>query len=85
MTAHRRRAGQGASLVPDVMCRPWRGRIYVGGKAIHLGYFATAEEARAAHAAAVKERLGEQFLKAPELGELSFKATSYLDERESRP
>jgi hypothetical protein len=64
MAAHRRRAGQGASLAPRVMCRPWRGRVYLGGKHCHLGYFSTRDEAVAAHAAAVKAHLGETYLKA---------------------
>jgi hypothetical protein len=63
---HRHRlVNHGASLAarPTLRC-PWRARIYVGGKHLSLGYYATREEAKRAHADAVKERLGEQFLKA---------------------
>jgi hypothetical protein len=60
---HRRRASWGASLVPRAMERPWRSRIWVGGKVQHLGYFPTKEEARAAYARAVQEHLGERYLK----------------------
>jgi hypothetical protein len=63
VTVHRRRAGQGASLVPRAMHRTWRGRIYLNRKVVHLGYFATRDEAIAAHAKAVQERLGERYLK----------------------
>jgi hypothetical protein len=61
---HRRRAGQGASLNPRVMERPWRARIFVDGKNHHLGYYASKELAREAHTAAVKAHLGEGYLKA---------------------
>jgi hypothetical protein len=61
---HRRPAGAGASLAPGIMARPWRGRIFIAGKNRHLGYYATKEEAKAAHAAAVQEHLGERYLKA---------------------
>jgi hypothetical protein len=63
MAVHRRPAMAGASLAPWVMHRPWRARIFVAGRNCHLGYFCTREEARAAHDAAVKERLGEAYLK----------------------
>jgi hypothetical protein len=62
MTVHRRPAIAGASLVPQVMHRPWRSRIFVAGKNIHLGYFATREAAKAAHTEAVKRHLGERYL-----------------------
>jgi hypothetical protein len=58
-----RLADHGASLARWTMHRPWRARVYVGGKDLHLGYFATREEAKAAHAAAVKAYLGEKFLR----------------------
>jgi hypothetical protein len=59
-----RLVNHGASLAarPTLRC-PWRARIYIGGKDRHLGYFATREEAKAAHAAAVKAHLGERYLK----------------------
>jgi hypothetical protein len=43
--------------------RPWRGRVYLNGRVVHLGYFGTEQEAKAAHADAVKEHLGDRFLK----------------------
>jgi hypothetical protein len=63
MAARPRLADRGASLAPWVKGRPWRARIYIAGKDTHLGYFASSGEACAAHADAVKEHLGEQFLK----------------------
>jgi hypothetical protein len=64
MTAARSRLPiHGASLAVWAKRRPWRARVYLGGKDLHLGYFATREEARAAHTAAVKAHLGETFLK----------------------
>jgi hypothetical protein len=64
MTAARPRLPiHGASLAAWAKRKPWRARIYVGGKHVSLGYFETPEEARAAHAAAVKAHLGEHFLK----------------------
>jgi hypothetical protein len=62
--ARPRLADRGASLAGWAKRRPWLARVYIGGKDIHLGYFASPEEARAAHARAVEEHLGEQFLKA---------------------
>jgi hypothetical protein len=65
MTAARPRSAlHGGSLAPWVKCRPWRARIYVNGKHLSLGYYITAEEARAAHAAAVRAHLGQAYLKA---------------------
>jgi hypothetical protein len=61
---HRRPPGCGASLVPAAVHKPWRGRIYLNRKVVHLGYFATRDEAIAAHADAVKAHLGEKYLKA---------------------
>ena len=67
MAAHRHRhrlVNHGASLASrPTLLRRWRARIYIGGKDVHLGYFATREEAKAAHAEAVRERLGERYLK----------------------
>jgi hypothetical protein len=62
-TARPRQPDRGASFVPGALPRPWRARVYLGGRHISLGYYATREEARAAHAIAVKQHLGEQFLK----------------------
>ena len=45
---------RGASLSSWAKRRPWRARIYVGGKHLSLGYYATQTEARAAHKAAAK-------------------------------
>jgi hypothetical protein len=53
----------GASLAVWSKRRPWRARIYFDGKERSLGYFATREEARAAHAQAVRAHLGEVYLK----------------------
>jgi hypothetical protein len=64
MTAARPRSAlHGGSLAPWARRRPWRARIYVNGKHLSLGYYIPAEEARAAHAEAVRVRLGERFLK----------------------
>jgi hypothetical protein len=64
MTAPRPRLPtHGASLAAWAKRRPWRARVYLGGKHLSLGYFATREEARAAHAAAVKAHLGERYLR----------------------
>jgi hypothetical protein len=64
MTAPRPRSpGHGASLNPRVMHRPWRARIYIAGRHVHLGYFGSREEAKAAHAEAVRAHLGEMYLK----------------------
>jgi hypothetical protein len=52
--ARRRLPIHGASLAPWAKMRPWRARIYFGGKERSLGYFATKEEARAAHADAAR-------------------------------
>jgi hypothetical protein len=66
MPARPRSPGHGASLsvwAKRARWRKWRSRIYLDGRNVHLGYFDTLEQARAAHAAAVKAHLGEQFLK----------------------
>jgi hypothetical protein len=64
MTApHRRRSTDGASLQLHNKPRPWRAKIYLAGRQVSLGYYASPEEARAAHAAAVQEHLGERYLK----------------------
>jgi hypothetical protein len=64
MTARPRLATSGDSLAVWAKRRPWRARIYLAGKERSLGYFASPEEARAAHAKAVQEHLGEAYLKA---------------------
>jgi hypothetical protein len=63
VTARPRLPTHGASFVSGALPRPWRARVYLGGKHISLGYYATPEEAMAAHAEAVKRHLGEQFLR----------------------
>jgi hypothetical protein len=60
--AHRRPSGCGASLVPAAMHKPWRSRVFIDGRNVNLGYYRSAEEARAAYASAVKAHLGEQYL-----------------------
>jgi hypothetical protein len=62
-TARRRLADRGASLAVWAKRKPWRARVYLDGKERSLGYFETPELARAAHALAVKEHLGERYLK----------------------
>jgi hypothetical protein len=57
----------GGDLAPRCLSRPWRARIFIAGRNVHLGYFSSAEEARAAHAEAVKACLGERYLKAEDL------------------
>jgi hypothetical protein len=47
-------ANQGACLAAKGNRKPWRARIYVDGRDVHIGYFATKEEALAAHAAAAE-------------------------------
>jgi hypothetical protein len=53
----------GASLASWAKKRPWRARIWLDGRERSLGYFATKEEARQAHAIAVRAHLGETYLK----------------------
>jgi hypothetical protein len=54
-TPRQRSASQGASFAPQGKLRKrWRARIWVDGRRVSLGYFATKEEARAAHEDAVK-------------------------------
>jgi hypothetical protein len=50
-----RSADQGASFAAHAKRKSWRSRIYVNGKDRQLGYFATPELARAAHAAAARQ------------------------------
>ena len=60
---HCRLTAHGATLVACARLRkPWRSQIYLDGNNHHIGYFATAEQARAAHDDAVKRHLGETFL-----------------------
>jgi hypothetical protein len=60
MTPHKRLTTHGASLAHWTKRKRWRARAYIGGRDVHLGYFESAELARAAHA--VKAHLGERFL-----------------------
>jgi hypothetical protein len=48
-------AGQGASWAPQGKRKPWRARIWIDGKDVQIGYFATKAEAHAAYAAAAKQ------------------------------
>jgi hypothetical protein len=57
MTPRARLPTQGASFVPKTKRRPWRSRIYLNGKHMSLGYYASPEAARQAHALAA-ERYG---------------------------
>jgi hypothetical protein len=66
--AHRRPSGCGASLVPAAMHKPWRSRVFIDGRNVNLGYYRSAEEARAAYASAVKAHLGERYLAGPACG-----------------
>jgi hypothetical protein len=54
MKARHRLLTHGASLADWSKSKPWRARIYFGGKERSLGYFATREEARQAHADAAR-------------------------------
>jgi hypothetical protein len=65
MTASRHRLPNcGASMATWTWLeRPWRARLYLNGKQLHLGYYATKAEAREAYADAAKERLGEGYLR----------------------
>ena len=65
ITPRHRQPSHGASL-SHAKLNCWRARIYVAGRNIHLGYFGTAEEARAAHAVAVKQHLGDGYLRSKE-------------------
>lgn len=50
---------KGVGFAKHMKTRPWRAKITVEGKAIHLGYFRTPEEAHAAYCAAAKHYFGE--------------------------
>jgi hypothetical protein len=63
MTARPRLPVHGASLASWCKRKPWRARVYLGGKHVSLGYYATREAAQAAHANAVRAHLGEQYLR----------------------
>jgi hypothetical protein len=54
-SARVRRSIHGASVAPWAMSKPWRARIFVNGRHLSLGYYATQEGARAAHAAAAEK------------------------------
>ena len=64
MTApHCRLTAHGASLAANTALRkPWRSWLYLNGKDLHLGYYASKAEALEAHADAVREHLGEEYL-----------------------
>jgi hypothetical protein len=56
MTAARHRsADPGASFAAHAKRKLWRSRIHVNGRDHHLGYYASPEEARRAHAAAAEQ------------------------------
>lgn len=50
---------KGVSLLPQQIKRRYRARIVVADRAIHLGYFATADEAGEAYYSAAKKYFGE--------------------------
>jgi hypothetical protein len=60
--AHCRLTANGATFVCARLRKPWRSQIYFDGNNHQIGYFSTAEQARSAHADAVREHLGEQYL-----------------------
>jgi hypothetical protein len=46
---------QGASFSTWAKRRPWRARVYVQGRDVHLGYFGSREEAIEARADALRQ------------------------------
>jgi len=48
-------ANQGASLAIHAKRRPWRARVFVRGRDVHLGYFSSREAAIEARADAVRQ------------------------------
>lgn len=50
---------KGVGFSNSVSEKPWRARIRVNNRLIHLGYFQTAEEAQAAYSRAASEHFGE--------------------------
>jgi hypothetical protein len=55
MTVPRHRLpSRGASFSSWAKKRPWRARVYVRGRDVHLGYYGSREEAVEARAAAVR-------------------------------
>lgn len=56
---HNKLGIKGVCFNPRARSRPYRASIWVDGRNIHLGCFATAEEAAAAYAAAASEHFGE--------------------------
>jgi hypothetical protein len=49
---------KGLKFVARMRRRPWRSVVHLNGKDIHLGYFATREEAAVAHEDAVQKLFG---------------------------
>jgi AP2 domain len=60
---NKRQRDLGASFTVYAKRKRWRARVYVRGRSVQLGYFATREEAVREHADAVKKYLGDGFLK----------------------
>jgi hypothetical protein len=63
---HRRLAGQGATRAAwskRSKWQAWRSRVFIDGRNIHLGYFATKEAALDARDEAVRGWLGDGYLK----------------------
>jgi hypothetical protein len=54
-TARHRSPSQGASFSTWAKRKPWRARVYVRGRDVHLGYFGSREEAIEARADAVRQ------------------------------
>lgn len=50
---------KGVGTSAHMKSKPYRARIQVEGRAVHLGYFATPEQANAAYAAAAHRHFGE--------------------------
>jgi hypothetical protein len=53
--ARHRSVNAGASFAAHAKRKLWRSRIYFDGRNHHLGYYKSAEEAKTAHAAAVRQ------------------------------
>lgn len=56
---HGRSRYKGVSFRMDLRSRPWVAKLKVSGRTVHLGYFATEEEAARAYDAAAKRFFGE--------------------------
>lgn len=55
MNCRRRENVRGTKFEPESVSRPWRARISVNGKKVHLGHFATEEQAHRAYMQARKQ------------------------------